>query len=101
MTLEEKRGSRVLNLPEGYTARPPTLDDVEAAADLENAYMQAVVGRNSADAAELYLDWTMPGFNLADHVRLVFAADGSLAASMTKMPPMKKSINSWRMTMAT
>ena len=66
MTLEQTKSSRVLNLPEGYTARPPILDDVKAVVDLRNVYMQHIAGGNITDAKELYLNWTTPGFSLAD-----------------------------------
>ena len=95
MTLEQTTGSRVLNLPEGYTARPPTMVDVEAVVELENTYMQFVAGCNATDANELYLEWSMPGFSPGDNVRLVFAPDGALAASMTLWDIREPHIRLW------
>jgi mycothiol synthase len=57
--------------------------------------MQSVAGCNSTDADELYLDWTMPGFDLENDVRLVFAPDGSLAASATLWDIRKPHIRLW------
>jgi mycothiol synthase len=68
-----------IQLPPGYTARPVTLDDAEAAAALSNAYNVALTGRPSITAGEIRSDWGQPTMNLATNTLAVFAPDGSMA----------------------
>ena len=66
-------------LPTGYAARPVTLDDAEAAAELSNAYTIALMGRPSIEAGEIRSDWGQPTMNLATNTLAVIAPDGSMA----------------------
>jgi mycothiol synthase len=67
-----------LLLPAGYTARPATLDDVEAAVALFNANSMALQGVIDYEAATLRREWQSPGFELAADTQVVLAADGQL-----------------------
>jgi ribosomal protein S18 acetylase RimI-like enzyme len=68
-----------IHLPAGYTARPVTLADAEAAADLENAHHSALTGRPGIEAGDIRSDWSQPTMNLATNTLAVVAADGSFA----------------------
>jgi len=74
--------SLVFPLPVGYTARPATLDDVEAAAGLENAVEIADWGGgDDVTVAELRAEWEALE-DLGGAVLLVFSAEGELAAKV-------------------
>ncbi len=69
-----------VRLPRGYTARPVTLADAEAAAELENAYNIALTGRPSIEAGEIRSDWDQPNrMNLATNTLAVVGPDGPFA----------------------
>lgn len=69
-----------IRLPLGYTARPVTLADAEAAADLENACNIALTGRPAIEAGEIRSDWDQPQrMNLATNTLAVIAPDGIFA----------------------
>lgn len=70
-----------MGLPEGYSVRPATMEDVEGATDLFNACEIAETGEPDYDLDELRGEWT--GYDLANVVELVVAPDGMLAGSMT------------------
>ena len=59
------------SLPEGYRARPATLDDVPSAADLINRFSQHVTGNNLVRAESLRADWEGVEFDPASSVMLV------------------------------
>jgi ribosomal protein S18 acetylase RimI-like enzyme len=67
-------------LADGYVARPLSLDDAEAVADLLNAYAMALTGESETSARELRNEWTAPKWNPATDGLVVGAADGSLVA---------------------
>ncbi len=62
-----------------HRARPVTLDDAEAAAELSNAYNIALTGQPSIEAGEIRSDWGQSTMNLATNTLAVFAPDGALA----------------------
>lgn len=66
-------------LSAGYTVRPVTLADAEAAADLENAHNIALTGKPSIEAGEISSDWGQHTMNLATNTLAVWASDGVLA----------------------
>lgn len=51
-------------LPDGYTARPTTLDDVTEVAELLNTCSMERIGAPEWNEAELRSDWQSPHFNL-------------------------------------
>src|SRR5258705_11736609 len=74
-----------LILPEGFTARGATFDDVEAAMRLFNRWSNAVIGRDDFDGAESIRDeWETPGVDPAPDIRLVFAPNGHLAGPIER-----------------
>ncbi len=69
-------------IPPGYTARPVTTDDAEAAAELSNAYNMALTGHPSIEAGEIRSDWGQSTMNLAANTLAFFAP----AEAMAGMP---------------
>ncbi|HEY7876159.1 MAG TPA: GNAT family N-acetyltransferase, partial [Actinomycetota bacterium] len=67
-------------VPEGYTVRPGSVDDVPQVAALEAAYDTAVLGAPYMDDAWVREDWTRERFDPAVDSWLVTAMDGALAA---------------------
>jgi GNAT superfamily N-acetyltransferase len=81
-----------LALPEGFTVRGGSLDDVEACLKMGNLWSQTVIGQDELVSVEdLRQDWMSPGFDPTDDVRLVYAPDGTLVgyveAWATAVPP--------------
>ena len=64
------------NLPDGYTSRPATLEDVEQAVALFNRCSLKAAGERSYDANETAVDWQMPGFDLDRDTRVVLDTEG-------------------------
>lgn len=65
--------------PQGYVVRPATMDDVEAAAGLANAYNIALTGRPTIEAGEIRSDWGLPSMDLATNTLAVLAPGGGMA----------------------
>src|SRR5947209_4576787 len=81
MTLQTSEADLLLaqRLPTGYTARPPTLDDVTAVVDIINRCSQKLLGEDESKPDYLSSEWQMPGFQLAANARLVLAPGGEPA----------------------
>jgi mycothiol synthase len=62
-------------LPKGFTARPATLDDVEAAVELANACSIELIGRPEWQAHEFRNDWQSPLMNPETDLLVVFDPD--------------------------
>ncbi len=67
-----------INLPEGYTARPATLDDAKQTADLINAESQFLIGSDITYAEDMLNEWQEPGFDCENSTLLVFSAKGNI-----------------------
>ena len=67
-------------LPAGYTARPVTMSDLEAAVDLFNRYSRAVEGVDQITVESLRHEWEMPVFNIETDTMAVFTEDGQIVA---------------------
>jgi mycothiol synthase len=65
-------------LPKGFTARPATLDDVDAAVELANLCSIEWIGQPEFEAHEFHNDWQSPSVNPETDLHLVFAPDGTL-----------------------
>jgi len=63
-------------LPNSFTVRPATIDDVERAAELANLCSIDLTGRPATNADELRIDWLLPSSNPETDIRLVFANAG-------------------------
>src|SRR5215211_4617956 len=74
-------------LPEGFTARGATMDDVERAMQLFNRWSRAVIGRDEfTDLESIREEWKAPGADPAEDVRLIFAPDGALVGYIEVWP---------------
>lgn len=65
-----------VKLPPGYQARPITLDDAEAAAEISNASNIVLTGKPRIEAGEIRSDWQMPTMNLLTNTLAVCGPDG-------------------------
>src|SRR5690349_11011311 len=74
------RSETDVTLPDGYSMRPATFDDVEISADFINAYYQAVIGEDDTNPDALRGEWQSPRFTPEHGVRLIFDAQGKIAA---------------------
>jgi mycothiol synthase len=83
-------------LPDGFTTRPATMDDIEAITELLNACAVAYTGKPDVSIADMTSFFTTPGFDLATSTRLTFAPDGKLVgysdADDTSPVPVKISV---------
>ena len=51
-------------LPEGYQMRPATMEDLEAAVQMMNAWSSQVVCREKFDLEHVHMEWLEPGYDL-------------------------------------
>ncbi|MFC2106514.1 hypothetical protein ACFLS0_07180 [Candidatus Bipolaricaulota bacterium] len=66
-------------MPNGYTARPATLDDINAIANLVNQYTLRLIGEPYLPVEHLHKYLTVPGLNVATSSQLVFSPQETLA----------------------
>jgi GNAT superfamily N-acetyltransferase len=66
----------ISKLPNGYTTRGATLDDVETAVNLMNAFSYHYLGEREAPVEAIRKEWASPGFDPMTDVRLVFSPEG-------------------------
>ena len=58
--------------------RPFTFDDAQACVDLFNACSQQLYGSDDSDLDDLLTDWTSPGINVHEMIRVVENQDGQV-----------------------
>jgi mycothiol synthase len=68
-------------LPQDFTLRHPTLDDIEAVTKLLNACEIAEDGQAETTIADMRTYWQRPGFNLATDAWVVLSPQGRIVAS--------------------
>ena len=78
--IEMKHKEYVNRVPNGYTARPASLDDSMAVTDLLNACFVEQVGVPEWDEAELKVDWQSPHFDLDTDTYSIWDQSGKLVA---------------------
>jgi mycothiol synthase len=66
-------------LPEGYTLRGATLDDLPEAVEMFNAYSRQLIGTDEVTLEGYRREWEIPILNLPEDVKVVVAPDGSIA----------------------
>jgi GNAT superfamily N-acetyltransferase len=86
----------IVELPEGFTARGATLDDVDSALVLFNRWSRSVIGRDEIAVADaLRNEWISPGFDPAEDIRLVFAPNGQMAGYTEVWTTLKPPVHPW------
>ena len=65
-------------MPDGYRMRPAAMDDVEAATNLINMYMQSLIGEDETTVEALRHEWESPDFELSRGVHLIESPDGEI-----------------------
>ena len=86
----------VVELPEGFTTRGATLNDVEPALVLFNRWSRSVIGRDEiTDAQAIRNEWVSPNFDPAEDIRLVFAPNGQMVGYIEVWTTVKPSIHPW------
>ncbi len=87
-----------IQLPTGFTARPATLDDLQAVVDVMNAVTQADVGKSDTTPFTVRRYWEGGDLNLATDTLLIFAPDGQAAGFaqfMEETPPTPYDVDTW------
>ena len=83
--------NKIVELPEGFTARGANMDDIDLAFRLFNRWSCSAMGRDEfADTHSIREEWQLPGADLVEDTRLVFAPNGELAGYIevwTTVPP--------------
>jgi mycothiol synthase len=67
-------------LPEGYTLRGATPDDLPGAVAMFNACSRKLIGTDEVTLETYRREWEIPLLNLPEDVKVVVAPDGSIAA---------------------
>lgn len=76
--LAQLRATTEYDLPEGYTLRGATLDDLPEAVEMFNAVSQQTLGINEFSLETYRPEWTAPNLNLPEYVKVVQALDGRI-----------------------
>jgi len=86
----------VVDLPEGFTARGATMNDVEPSLVLYNRWSRSVIGRDEIiDAQAIRNEWMSPGFDPSEDIRLVFAPNGQMAGYIEVWTTSKPLVHPW------
>jgi mycothiol synthase len=86
----------IVELPEGFTARGATADDLESAMKLFNRWSRSVIGRDELiDLDALREDLKSPGFNIEEDTRLIFASNGKMAGYIEAWTIAKPPVHPW------
>ena len=86
----------MLSLPEGFTVRGATLDDLESALALFNRWSRAVVEWDElTDGEVLRTEWKSPGFDPSEDTRLVFAPNGDMVGYIEVWTTAKPAVHPW------
>jgi mycothiol synthase len=82
-------------LTPGFSARPATLADIEAATELFNTFSMHYLGINEAEADQIKNEWKSPGFDPARDIRVVFAPDGKMVGYIEVWTTTKPPVHPW------
>lgn len=87
---------QTIRLPEGFTARGATLDDVDASMPLFQRWSRAVIGTDDiADANDIRKEWVSPNFDPARDIRVVFAPNGQMIGYIEVWTTVKPVVHPW------
>jgi GNAT superfamily N-acetyltransferase len=65
-------------LPEGYSSRPATWDDMDNMVAMVNAAARAITGRDEITAKDYQVDLQLPAFHLETDLQLVLSPEGEV-----------------------
>jgi hypothetical protein len=85
-------------LPDGFSVRRPTSDDLTGVLDLMNACSQAEIGLRNFTAESISRQWGDDDFHLDTDAWLVIASDGQVAGYadfFEETPPEPYEVTSW------
>ena len=83
-------------LPEGFTERGATWDDMDEAIKLMNLWSQNVLGEDEiVNPDDLINEMKSPGFSLEDNLRVVFAPNGDMVGYMEVWTNSKPPVHPW------
>ena len=86
----------IVALPEGFTARGASLNDVDSALILFNRSSRAVIGRDEITVGDaIRNEWISPGFDPAEDIRVVFAPNGQMAGYVEVWTTQKPPVHPW------
>lgn len=85
-----------ISLPQGFTVRGASLEDLEAALELFNAWSRSAIQQDEfTDTNDIRNEWVSPGFDPAEDIRLVFAPNGDLAGYLEVWTIVKPPVHPW------
>jgi mycothiol synthase len=85
-----------VSLPEGFTNRAATLDDLDEAVKLMNLWSQNLIGEDEiTDIAALRNEMEMPGFKPEEDLRVVFDPDGTMVGYIEVWTTSKPPVHPW------
>jgi len=85
-----------VSLPEGFTNRAATLDDLDEVVKLLNCWSQNLIGEDDiTDIAALRNEMELPGFTPEEDARFVFDPDGKLVAYVDVWSDSKPPVHPW------
>ena len=85
-----------VKLPEGFTERGATLNDLDEAINLMNLWAQNVLGEDEIlDKDDLLNDMKIPGFKPEDNLRVVFAPNGEMVGYIEVWTTSKPPVHPW------
>ena len=83
-------------LPEGFTSRGATLNDLGAAYDLYNRWSNSAIHENEfANVEDIRREWVSPGFDPAEDIRLVLAPDDGMVGYVEVWTTSKPPVHPW------
>ena len=85
-----------VKLPDGFTERGATLNDLGEAIKLMNIWSQHVLGEDEIlDADELISEMKIPGFEPEDDLRVVFSPNGEMVGYVEVWTTSKPPVHPW------
>jgi mycothiol synthase len=82
--LTQLESTNVINygLPDGYTLRPATLDDLPEAVEMFNAYSRRLIGVDDIVLENYRVEWMVPALKIEDDIRVVLSSEGKIVGCM-------------------
>jgi mycothiol synthase len=84
-----------ISLPPGYILRPVQMEDADQVLAVLNACSLAMFGREEHERAEIISEWTMPGLDLANSMRLILNPEGQAVAYLEVWDMDEEPVHPW------